>query len=439
MYFLKEIILQLFFGLMPLVMFNIYYRDQPRNYSQKFIVITSMLCLFFSMTFGASAVSGYFYDIRYIIMFFGMIFGGIHTGLILLAEFVLYRLYLGGEGMWVAMAILTVTFPLSILLYRLYERAKRKLIITITAGAFFSFVPIVFVYMYNPQSILDHLVFHIFVVPIQNLLGCWLLISLFNKAVLDKQLFIEYAQNERVKAIGHVAASLVHEVRNPLTAIKGFLTLMRGSRLEPGKTERYIDICMSEIERTEYILSEYLSISKPNSDEQVPSDLQAILHITRDVMNPYANLNNVVLEIESPPEPVWILANPDRMKQVLVNFIKNAVEACADTPHGDGRVALNLQISTRKVTLKISDNGVGMTQEQLNHLGSIYFSTKSSGTGLGMTFSYQAVHTFGGTISVESTQGAGTEFTIKLPLYRKKEQGEPWRSGVHIDIKNKDI
>lgn len=421
MFYLKELILQLFFAHMPFVMFHVFYRDQPRNYTAKFITVTSMICLFLSMTFGTSVVDGYFYDTRYIIMFFGLIFGGLQTGLVLLAEFILYRLYLGGSGALLALFTMLITFPVSYLLSRLYVRVERKRMITSGAGLFFAVIPIVLLYLENPATVSHHLLFHLVAVPLQNVLGCCLLISLFRKAVADKELFINYAQNERVRAVSHMAASLVHEVRNPLTAVKGFLTLIREGATDRGRTERYIEICMSEIARTEYILSEYLAISKPIGDKLLPTNLGDLLSVTKDVMSPYANMHNVLLEIEHPEEQVWILANPDKMKQVLVNFIKNAVEACAEVPQGQGKVSLELQMAARKVTLNIRDNGVGMSEEQAKRLGSIYFSTKASGTGLGMTFSYQLILSLGGSISVKSAPGAGTEFKISLPIYARKD------------------
>jgi two-component system sporulation sensor kinase B len=410
----KEIVLQLFFALMPFVMFNVYYRDKPQNYNQKFIIMTGMLCLFLSMSFGTSVVNGLFYDIRYIIMFFGLIFGGLQTGCILLAEFVLYRFYLGGEGKWIAMVVLMITFPLSILLYIIYQHTHRKTLIIFTSGIAFSLIPLIIMYQYNPKYVLDNLEFHILVIPVQNSVGVWMLVSLFKKAVSDKELFIRYAQTEKVKAISHVAASLVHEVRNPLTAVKGFLQLIHESTLDRDKVERYIDICVDEIHRTEYILSEYLSISKPLTERQEPTDLFHQLQVIMDVMKPYANMNNVLLEIDKPVDPIWIFTNPEKIKQILINFIKNAVEACSEVPNA--KVSLQLRVAARKVLLTIKDNGIGMDEEQINRLGSIYFSTKTSGTGLGLTFSYQVIHALGGTVSVRSEPRAGTLFTITLPL-----------------------
>ncbi|WP_334075413.1 MULTISPECIES: HAMP domain-containing sensor histidine kinase [Paenibacillus] len=417
----KEIILQLFFALIPFLAFNVYYRDKPRNFSTPFIIVISTICLFFSMTFGASAVSGYFYDIRYIILFFGLLFGGYRAGLFLLPEFVLYRLYLGGDGTWVAMLILLVTLPISLLLYKWYRKTDKKWGVTLTAGSVFSIVPLLLVYWYNPALIESHLWFHIVIIPVQNFFGSCLLIWLFQKAAADKDLFIRYMQNKKVEVVSQVAASLVHEVRNPLTAVKGFLKLIRESRLDQEKVQRYIDICISEMERTEYILSEYLAISKPLTDQQEATDLAHQLRITVEVMRPYANMNNVILELEAPGDPVPILANPEKIKQILVNLIKNAIEACYAVT--DGKVTLDLWTEASKAVLTIADNGIGMTEDQVERLGSVFFSTKSRGTGLGLNFSYQAVQGMGGTISLKSVHRAGTRFTITLPLCEPGQTG----------------
>lgn len=178
-----------------------------------------------------------------------------------------------------------------------------------------------------------------------------------------------------------MAASLAHEVRNPLTTVKGFLALINESPEDMPKVKQYISICLHEVQRTESILSEYLSISKPLSDRCERMDLSEQLVLIRDVMLPFANMNNVELDVFRPDSPVFLIANPDAFKQAL----------------------------------EIEDNGVGMNQEQIQRLGSIYFSTKSSGTGLGLTYSYQVIHLLGGQIAVSSKPNAGTKFTLTLP------------------------
>ncbi|WP_209969477.1 sensor histidine kinase [Paenibacillus eucommiae] len=415
---IKEFLLQLFFTLMPFVMFNVYYRDKAQNYSQKFIMVTSACCLFLSMTFGSSVKEGIFFDIRYIIMYFGIVFGGTRTGIILLLEFVVYRFFLGGEGKWIAMVIMLFTFPLSLLFYKIYQKTSRVALVTFIAGIVFSIVPSIITFSYfDSNYFTDDLAFHMLVIPVQNSFGIWLLISLFNKSVSDKVLFIQFAENEKVKAISHVAASLAHEVRNPLTAVKGFLTLIREKPLERHKLEQYIDISIDEIQRTESILSQYLSISKPLSTQREQTEMSNVLQVIKDVMTPFANMSNVQLEIDKPAFPVWILANQDGIKQILVNFIKNAIEACSDIPKAN--VSLRLKVEAGHVILVIKDNGIGMNADQINRLGTIYFSTKSSGTGLGLTFSYKVIRALGGTVSVQSGPLEGTVFTITLPMLEK--------------------
>ncbi|AFC28289.1 putative two-component sensor histidine kinase [Paenibacillus mucilaginosus 3016] len=410
----KEIILQLFFALAPFVIYNIYYRDKLRNYSPWFILATSSACLLLSMTFASSRTEGLIFDIRYVMIFFSLVYGGLQTLLILLIEFAAYRMYIGGQGAPVSLLIVASAFGLSLILHRWYRNTYRKALVTFVAGIVFASVPLIMVYFFFPVQTQENLPFHLFVIPLQNALGIWLLMSLFSKAVADKELFIKHAQHEKFETMSHVAASLAHEVRNPLTAVKGFLKLIRENPENRVKMEQYITISLEEIQRTETILSDYLSISKPHAQRRELIDLCGQMQAIGEVMSPFANMHNVGLEIQKPEEAVRIKANPDEIKQVLLNFIKNAVEACSEVPNG--RVILRLTTEDRHAVLTIKDNGVGMSESQINRLGSIYFSTKTNGTGLGLTYSYQVIHALGGSVMVTSKAQVGTKFAILLPL-----------------------
>jgi two-component system sporulation sensor kinase B len=298
MLYIKDVLLQLLFALTPFVLYNIYYRDKAVNYSKQFINITCMICLFVSMTFPSSAQVGIIFDIRFVIMFFGIVYGGMATGLILLVEFVTYRLLLGGQGLFSAMIIFAITFTLSALLSILYRRrSEYQNLITFIAGISFSVIPICVLFVTENKYSIEHLKFNILALLVQNSLGVWLLISLFNKAVSDKQLYLKYLQSEKVETIAHVAASLAHEVRNPLTAVMGFLKLIRDDSISKEKTLHYIDICVEEMKRTEVILSEYLSIAKPNNPIYEQIELMRQINSVIDILAPYANMNNVALEV----------------------------------------------------------------------------------------------------------------------------------------------
>ncbi|NTU33337.1 GHKL domain-containing protein [Brevibacillus sp. HB1.1] len=410
---LKEVILQWFFAIIPFVFFNIYYRDKMRNYSRSFIVFTSSACMFLAMTFAPSVTNGMFFDIRHVIILFGLVYGGIEIALLLLIEALVYRYYLGGEGTWVALLILTVNFVLSLFLYRHYKSSYRKTLYLFMTSAIFSTVALGTTYYFFPTYVTQHLVYYTIVIPIQNFFGLWLLMSLFSKCVSDKELFIRHAQNEKIQTMSHVAASLAHEVRNPLTAVKGFLKLIQESPENLVKIDQYIRISLDEIQRTEAILTEYLAISKPLKERHEIINISEHLHAIREVMLPFANMHNVELTLQDFERPVTIKANPDEFKQVLVNFIKNAIEACSDI--SEGKVSLDLLIERNKALLVIKDNGVGMDAGQISRLGTIYFSTKTTGTGLGLTYSYHVIHAIGGTVNVSSKPRVGTKFTIMLP------------------------
>jgi two-component system sporulation sensor kinase B len=415
MLYIKEVLLQLLFALSPFVLYNIYYRDKAVNYSKQFINITCIICLFLSMTFPSTVEKGIIFDIRYVIMFFGMVYGGMVTGLILLVEFLMYRLLLGGAGLLSALITVVITFNLAALLAIQYRRRLQyQTLITLIAGISFSVIPIAVMLVTKFKYVTEHLTFNILVMPVQNSLGIWLVFSLFNKAVSDKQLYLRYLQNEKVETIGHVAASLAHEVRNPLTAVMGFLKLIRNDSISNEKRLYYIEICMEEMKHTEAILSEYLSIAKPNNQLYEQIDLVWQLNSVIDIMTPYANMNNVVLDTHLIVKKISISANPNEIKQLLVNFIKNAIEACNSDSRGEVSIHIDQESQYAKIT--IQDNGVGMSNEQLARLGTIFFSTKNKGTGLGLTFSYQLIRSINGTVSVQSELGKGTIFIISLPL-----------------------
>lgn len=411
---ISQLMLQIFFVLIPFVLYNIYYRDSIRNYSRKFILITCALSLFLSMTFPSSIESGIIFDVRQVIIYFGIFFGGFQVGLILFVEFIIYRLFIGGQGAWVAVAIMLVAFPLFFLLSRIHKKTKRYFIlITLLVGIILSVIPTFMLFFFFKEFMLKHLTYTILILPILNSIGTWLLISLFNKSISDKAIYKAFINLEKVHTMSQVAASIAHEVRNPLTTVLGFLKLIKKNSLSKEKIDQYIDISIDELLRTEKIISDYLSISKPLTSLQEQIVLNDLLQNTVEIMIPYASMNNVELEIEKTDLSI-IIANPEEMKQMLVNFLKNAIEACTDASMG--RVFIHLTKQKDQIELTISDNGIGMTEEQIEKLGTIYFSTKSSGTGLGLTYSYQVIRSLNGSVSVRSELNCGTVFTIKLPI-----------------------
>ncbi|GAB6931067.1 hypothetical protein JCM10914A_50500 [Paenibacillus sp. JCM 10914] len=216
-------------------------------------------------------------------------------------------------------------------------------------------------------------------------------------------------QSERLTTAGQLAAGIAHEIRNPLTSINGFLKLLRsGERSSP----LYFDIIESELKRIELIVNELLVLSKPQTAHiSGPIDVFAMLEQIITLMKVQAALKDIEIIPHYPITPVTIRGEVNQLKQVFINLLKNALEAMT---HG-GIITIDIQQIGQDVQIIVKDQGVGMTPEQMKSLGEPFYTTKDSGTGLGLMITKNIIHNHGGTLDVFSIPEQGTTFTIHLP------------------------
>nr|WP_309101225.1 HAMP domain-containing sensor histidine kinase [Fredinandcohnia onubensis] len=213
-----------------------------------------------------------------------------------------------------------------------------------------------------------------------------------------------------MNVVSQLAASVAHEVRNPLTTVNGFLQLIIRDDNITDKQRNYIDITLSELNRAQSIINDYLSLAKPNNSNTQLVNISEELSKTVELMTSYTNIQSIEVEtyIE---DSLYINGNKDEIKQVLINIIKNAIEAIGN----DGLLQIDAFAKDQDIFVKITDNGPGMTKEQLSKIGTPFYSTKDKGTGVGLTICFQIIEQLKGSIDVESTVGKGTSFLIKLP------------------------
>jgi|GEM_PF-164247 len=215
--------------------------------------------------------------------------------------------------------------------------------------------------------------------------------------------------SERLNVAGQLAAGIAHEIRNPLTSLKGFLKV-----IQPGTSgkEEHFAIMVGEIDRIELIVSELLLLAKPDQGLAIRHiDLaQALRHVIT-LLEAQALLSGVNLVMKSTVEPMVVQGDENQLKQVFINMIKNAIEAM---PHG-GEIRIEPRRSGGKVRVLITDQGGGIPEECLPRLGEPFFTTKANGTGLGLMVSFKIVEHHGGKIGISSKQGYGTTFDIQLP------------------------
>lgn len=219
----------------------------------------------------------------------------------------------------------------------------------------------------------------------------------------------ELVQNsEKLNVAGQLAAGIAHEIRNPITAIKGFLQLMK-SGLDK---ERYYHIMTSEIERIEMIVSELLFLAKPQINMFQLNDIRLILDQITTLLSTQAIINNVQIKLVTDNGTYGIMCDGNQMKQVFINYIKNAIEAM---PNG-GTILITLtHVNENRMSITITDQGCGIPEHVLAKLGQPFYTTKENGTGLGFMVSKRIIENHKGTVAVKSEENKGTTIEVSLP------------------------
>lgn len=224
----------------------------------------------------------------------------------------------------------------------------------------------------------------------------------------DKEELIR--KSEKLSVVGELAAAVAHEVRNPLTSIKGFLQLLQYKATEDKEIE-YFDIMLSEIERINFIVSEFMVLSKPQSiiyrDENITSLLTDVVTLLETI----AIVKNIEVTKELEPE-IIVKCEANQIKQVFINIFKNAIEAVPNNGKIDIKIA---KWEEDQVRVRFTDNGRGMPSAILSRLGEPFYTTKEKGTGLGLMVSYKIIEEHQGTINIESELNKGTIVDIVLP------------------------
>lgn len=217
------------------------------------------------------------------------------------------------------------------------------------------------------------------------------------------------AESEKLSTLGLLAAGIAHEIRNPLTALKGFLKLMSS---HPVKQD-HLSIMESELNRIEAIVNELLFLSKPKNHSISFFDMRELVEEVISFLEPHALLNKATLLFSPKPRAARINGDRNQLKQVFINLIKNAIEAT----HPGKTIRIDGVVKNGEIRMSVKDEGDGIAPEILEKLGQPFISTKEKGTGLGLMVCYNIIGNHGGRIDVRSNFGRGTIVTVCLPAY----------------------
>jgi signal transduction histidine kinase len=246
------------------------------------------------------------------------------------------------------------------------------------------------------------------------LLWVLLIIVLIYRKVLQashREVDLMALQAEKANAVAEIAASVAHEVRNPLTGIRGFMQLL-SSRTKDPKAHEYGKLIVEEVDRVEVIIGEFLSLAKPHSMRRTKCSLTGILRSVYLLASGRGIYNGVDIEfIET--ESIGMMADGAQLKQAFLNLCTNSIQAM---PNG-GKLTIAVKREGTRAFVLIQDTGIGIRPEHIPRLGERFFTTKDDGSGLGLAVVYRVIEdNHRGKIEVKSVINQGTTFRIWLPL-----------------------
>lgn len=238
-------------------------------------------------------------------------------------------------------------------------------------------------------------------------------IVVFRDVTEKARLESEAARAQQLALVGEIAAGAAHEIRNPLTAIRGFIQVLE-DRQSTGRDREYVDIVVSEIDRIDGLLGELLLLARPPALKIEAWDLHQLLDEQCLMIRGESGASGVTVLRSYDPRCPWLHGDRQQVRQVVLNLFRNAIQAMS----GSGTLTVTTRYSPRtdEVELRIADNGVGILPADLSRVFTPFFTTKEGGTGLGLSVSNTIVHNHGGRIDVESLPGGGAVFAVWLPV-----------------------
>lgn len=369
--------------------------------------LMALLCMLFPLeTFGDTV-----FDLRVVPLILVTLYGGKLPGIICTLTISIGRLWMGGENAWVGVLIAVIGYIIASGFGPYFRKSIPKWKGILFSGGVFilSYIVIIILFLDPLQPYFYPIYFTAFMI------AYFIIFYLTERLVRINIQLQETVYLEKLSVAGKMAAAIAHEIRNPLTTIKGLLQFI-SSDTEDTKVKTYAPLMLEEVERTNKIITDYLMLIKPTKDNYENVDLNKVVKDTTALIEVFASYYNVKMHYEEKGEFV-IRGNAQELKQCLINLIKNAIESI----EGEGLILVALQYGTKKdtVDIVIRDNGAGMSEQELEKIGLPFYTTKSKGTGLGTMITNRLIRNVGGKVHYTSVQDVGTTVTITLPIIKQ--------------------
>ncbi len=239
-------------------------------------------------------------------------------------------------------------------------------------------------------------------------------VLLFRDLTEVQELKREVERNRRLASIGRLAAGIAHEIRNPISSIKGFATYFRERYRDVPEDQKTAEIMIQEVERLNRVIGQLLEFARPMKLNKKEANIHEVITYSLKMVQKQAQDRGIAISTNLSPEIVDVSIDTDRISQVLLNLYLNAIEAMDQG--GVLGIDSSLDEESGTVTIVVSDTGAGIKREDLAHVFDPYFTTKQSGTGLGLAIVHRIIEAHRGEVRIESEPGTGTRVTIVLPF-----------------------
>ncbi|ANB61402.1 ATP-binding protein [Anoxybacteroides amylolyticum] len=364
----------------------------------------AVLCMFYPI----ETLDETHFDFRMIVILIVTLYVGWIAGGICTFTVVGVRLLMGGSFASIGILVSLVAFAIALLFRPVYFKSRNKWLYSLVIISLYSFFYFTIILQAVPFLTFDFYMtyFSLF------LLTYMMVYFLIERLIVYNRHFDEMVYVDKLTMISEMAASFAHEIRNPITTVRGFIQLLQKNGNKE-QLKQFAPLILEELDRANKIITDYLQLAKPTDFRVRPIQLNDVLRDCVQLLQPLGTFANVIVEWKQ-RENYIVWGDEHYLKQSLLNIIKNGIEAI----EGSGVVTITTEaeLSQNMVKVIIEDDGKGMTEEELKKIGLPYYTTKSRGTGLGSMISNRLIREMGGTIHYTSRLGKGTRVEIVLPL-----------------------
>lgn len=400
----------LLFPLSIYIIFIAYFRNQDKHSKEIFLVIALYSSIYLLMKFGSDRIFIYPMILFNVPLLVAYLKKKNKVAIMISIVLIFYYHY----GMKMDLIHLVLEYLLYYITYNYLSFRRKDSIAIITnfvvIKSFLMSLELFFIF--NPTgSSIENIVLIIFIMTYFTLIA-YLILFFINKGEEIMMLNNVIHELEKEKKLRESLFKITHEIKNPIAVCKGYLDMLDYE--DKDKVKRYIPIIKDEISRTLILMDDFLDYTKVEIERDI-TDIYLLLEDTCDIVKPLFKNNHIKLNYSIPEDELYMNLDYNRLKQVLVNLLKNSIEA-KDSKKKESIVDIDITKEKEELLIKIKDNGVGMDKKTLEKVDEMFYTTKEKGTGLGVALSKEIINLHGGDMKYSSVKGKYTQVVISLPI-----------------------